>query len=240
LRRGATKLHGAGVRVLGVETSTRRGSVAAWLDGRVIAAREHAVPNAHAEELLPLLDAVLAEAGWEKGLIDRFAVGIGPGSFTGLRVGIALVHGIALGLDKPLVGCGSLAVMARGVPREDARVRVPVLDARRGEFFVAAYERDGSVLAEPAAVPRAETDAFLRGLLAGRPYVLVGEGAAELAPDHPRLARPDLDLPHARWVADLGAALDPESAPAEPEYVRGPGATLPNLPPSPLDQPGPK
>ncbi|HEY3499167.1 MAG TPA: tRNA (adenosine(37)-N6)-threonylcarbamoyltransferase complex dimerization subunit type 1 TsaB [Polyangiaceae bacterium] len=224
--------------MLGIETSTRRGSVALWEDGRVIGAREHAVPNAHAEQLLPLLESVLAEAGWSRSSLDRLAVGIGPGSFTGLRVGIALVQGIALGLDRPLVGCGSLATMARGVPAEDARLRVPVLDARRGELFAAVYGPAGAVRALPFAVPRSEAGAALDALLAGQSYVLVGEGAAELSPDRPRLTRPDLDLPHASWVAALGAELDPASAPAEPEYVRGPGATLPNLPPSPLDQPG--
>jgi tRNA threonylcarbamoyladenosine biosynthesis protein TsaB len=227
------------VRVLGVETSTRRGSVAALSDGRPLAAFEHEVPNAHAEELLPLLERLLVEVGWSRSSIDRLAVGVGPGSFTGLRVGVALVRGIALGLDRPLVGCGSLAVMARGAAPEDPRVRVPVLDARRGELFVAAYEPDGSVLSAPQAIPRAEVDAAVARLVQGRAFVLLGEASSELASAATaRLARPDVDLPHARWVATLGSELDPAAAPAEPEYVRGPGATLPNLPPSPLDEPG--
>jgi tRNA threonylcarbamoyladenosine biosynthesis protein TsaB len=220
--------------VLGVETSTRRGSVAAWADGRSLGAFEHDVPNAHAEALLPLLERLLAEVGWSRSSIDRLAVGVGPGSFTGLRVGIALAQGIAIGLDRPLVGCGSLAAMARGVPVDDRRVRVPVLDARRGEFFVAAYEPGGAPLATPFAVPRPEASRRLATLLAGRDHVLLGEGAAELSIDAPRIGRPDLDLPHASWVAVLGAELDPTAAPPEPEYVRGPGAILPDLPPSPL------
>ena len=222
------------MRVLGVETSTRRGSVALWQDGRVLVTRAHEVQNAHAEQLLPLLEAALADAGWSRSSLDRLAVGIGPGSFTGLRVGIALVQGIALGLDRPLVGCGSLAAMARGVGADDDKVRVPVLDARRGELFVAAYEPNGTVLSAPFAVARGEAKAALTNVLAGRAYVLVGEGSAELGSAEPRVTRPDLDLPHASWVATLGAELDPASAPAEPEYVRDAGATLPNLPPSPL------
>jgi tRNA threonylcarbamoyladenosine biosynthesis protein TsaB len=220
--------------VLGVETSTRRGTVAAWAEGRSLAALEHSVPNAHAEELLPLLERLLAVVGWSRTSIDRLAVGIGPGSFTGLRVGIALVQGIALGLDRPVVGAGSLAAMARGVPTDDRRVRIPVLDARRGELFVAAYEPDGAVLAAPFAVPRNDGAERLASLIGGRAHLFVGEAAADLATEAPRLTRPDLDLPHASWVAVLGAELDPETAPAEPEYVRGAGATLPNLPPSPL------
>ena len=225
------------MRILGFETSTRRGSVSAVEDGRVLASAEHEVENAHAEQLIGLVERVLAEAGWTKSSLDRLAVGIGPGSFTGLRVGIALAQGIALGLDRPLAGIGSLRAMARGVPAEEPRLRVPVLDARRNELFVAAYGADHAAVLAPLAIPRATAQEELASLLRGQAFVLVGDGSSLLGADLPRIQRADLDLPHASWVAVLAGEVDPAAAVAEPEYVRGPGATLPNLPPSPLDSP---
>jgi tRNA threonylcarbamoyladenosine biosynthesis protein TsaB len=222
------------VRVLGIETSTRRGSVALLDDAGEVFSLEHEKQNAHAETLLPLVERVLAETGSTRSSLDRLAVGVGPGSFTGLRVGIALAQGMALGLDRPLVGIGSLQAIARGAPAGDPRVRVVALDARRDELFVAAYAPDGSEMIAPCALGRDVAAARITALLGGVAALGLGELAGALGPLVLPLAREDLDLPHASWVAILGAGADPATAIAEPNYVRGPGATLPNLPPSPL------
>jgi tRNA threonylcarbamoyladenosine biosynthesis protein TsaB len=222
------------MRVLGIETSTRRGSVAA-LEGTVtLGSLTHEVPSAHAEQVLALVERLLAEVGWSRSSIDRVAVGIGPGSFTGLRVGIALAQGIALGLARPIVGVGSLAALASLAPATERRTRIPVLDARRGELFIAAYDPDGTERLAPDAVPVARVPALLGELFAVGEVVLVGEAGRLAGGGYELLAGGELDLPHATAVARLGAALDPASAPAEPTYVRGPGATPQNLPPSPL------
>jgi len=222
------------VRVLGIETSTRRGSVAAVLDGAVLGALAHEEQSAHAERVLSLIEVLLGEVGWTRASVDRIAVGIGPGSFTGLRVGIALAQGMALGLGRPLVGVGSLAALAHQAPGDERRVRVPVLDARRGELFVAAYDAGGAELLAPAAVPIARVTELLGATLGGTPYVLVGEAARLLGPSVASIDAAEAALPHATATARLGATLDPATAPAEPLYVRGPGATPQNLPPSPL------
>jgi tRNA threonylcarbamoyladenosine biosynthesis protein TsaB len=227
------------VRVLGIETSTRRGSVALLEGGRTLCALHHERLNAHAETLLPLVERLLAETGSARSSLDRLAVGVGPGSFTGLRVGIALAQGMALGLDRPLVGIGSLRAIARGAPEDDSRVRVVGLDARRDELFVAAYAADGREVLAPAALGRDVVAARVAEALGGAAAVGLGELSRELGPAVDPLTREDLDLPHARWVALLGADADPSAALAEPNYVRGPGATLPNLPPSPLGPPQP-
>lgn len=203
-------------------------------DGVVVAAHAHEEPNAHAERLLGLIERVLADAGTTRNGLDRIAVGVGPGSFTGLRVGIALAQGIALGLGRPLVGVGSLRAMAQAAPPSDRRVRVTVLDARRGELFVAAYAPDGCELLAPAALTAAAARDAVHAALAGASALLVGECAAELGLDFELARGTELDLPHASTVALLGSTLEPDAARAEPVYVRGPGATLPNLPPSPL------
>ncbi len=207
-------------------------------DERAIVALEHERTNAHAEALLPLVDRVLAEAGLTRSAIDRLAVGIGPGSFTGLRVGIALAQGIALGLDRPVVGVGSLSAMARAVPHSDPRVRVAVLDARRGELFLGAYDVHGDALMRPCAVLRERAAAHVIAALGDQDAVAIGEAAAELGPSLPVFASPESALPHATFVALLGVGADMRASSLEPDYVRDSGATLPNLPPSPLREPG--
>jgi tRNA threonylcarbamoyladenosine biosynthesis protein TsaB len=220
------------VRVLAIETSSPRGSVALAERGRVVLSLEHDQANAHAERLLPLIERAFSESGFPKRSLERVAVGIGPGSFTGLRVGIALAEGIALGLGLPLVGVGALRAMAASAGARDTRLRVPVLDARRGEVFVAAYTASGEERLAPIALP-VET---ARGELAklGADLHFIGAGAALLGADLGRLEGREHDLPHAREIALLGGELDPSQHPPDPIYVRGIGATLPNLPPSPL------
>jgi tRNA threonylcarbamoyladenosine biosynthesis protein TsaB len=218
--------------VLGIETSTRRGSVALSNGDELVLALAHDEPNAHAEALLPLVTRLFAETGISKSSLERVAVGTGPGSFTGLRVGIALGEGIALGLGLPIVGVCSLEALARSVG-DAKRPRVAVLDAGRGELFVAGYAADGAEILAPSAIPVAEAHARIFGSEALRNAVVVGAGAAKLG-DVDALSGPELDLPHARWVAALGALRDPERSPPDPIYVRGVGATLPDLPPSPL------
>jgi tRNA threonylcarbamoyladenosine biosynthesis protein TsaB len=209
--------------------------VALLEDGRVIGSVEHEQANAHAERLLPLIERALAEAGWAKSSLDRLGVGVGPGSFTGLRVGIALAEGLSVGLDRPLIGVGSLLAMAHGALVE--RSLGPccaLLDARREELFAAVYLDSRRELHAPVALPIQHLAEFLRDFGV---VTVVGEVARELGLGAVYLAGATLDLPHARWVAALAAELEESEFPPAPQYVRGIGATLPSLPRSPLDPP---
>jgi tRNA threonylcarbamoyladenosine biosynthesis protein TsaB len=221
------------VRILGLESSSRRGSLALLEDGRLVSSLEHEEPNSHAERLLPLLERLLAEAGWPKSSLDRLGVGVGPGSFTGLRAGIALGEGLSVGLDRPLIGVGSLLAMAHGALSERPGPCCALLDAHRSELFAAVYAEGAqgrSELRAPVAVPIEELPAFLRDSGA---VTVVGEVTASVPHGLTRVSGPLLDLPHARWVAALAAELDEASSPPEPRYVRGIGATLPDLPRAP-------
>ena len=220
------------MRILGIESSSRRGSVA-LLDGqRLIASLEHEQPNSHAELLLPLIERLLAEAGWPKSSLDRLGVGVGPGSFTGLRAGIALAEGLSVGLERPLVGVSSLLAMAHGALSEHPGPCCALLDARRSELFAAVYGQDSAELRAPFALPIPDLAAFLaeNGVLC-----VVGEVPGELPPGLIRASGPTLDLPHARWIAALAEERTEASSPPEPQYVRGIGATLPSLPRSACD-----
>jgi tRNA threonylcarbamoyladenosine biosynthesis protein TsaB len=204
----------------------------ALLDGdRILVASSHERENAHDASLRPLIEQALAEVGWSRDQVQRIAVGTGPGSFTGLRVGIAYAQGIAEGLGVPLIGVGSLAAMARGAPPERAGTRFAMLDARRGEFFVAAYAAGGAELLPPQIAVDLAAAAALAAALA--PVLLVGQAAQPLARDFELHAGADTDLPHARWTALVGAAASP-GGPACPLYLRPAVAVLPQLRPNPL------
>lgn len=224
------------MRILGIETSSRRGSVALLEDGRVVGSAEHTRQNEHAERMLPLIEGLLAEAAWDKRTLTRVAVCVGPGSFTGLRIGIALADGMGLGLGIDVVGVPSLLAMAAAVPTEIDAIRCALLDARRDEVFVAAYAPDGAVVEAAHAVARAAAGSEVARIAGGRSVVVVGEVAAELGLD-PVHRSNETDLPHAVSVARIGASAPVPTEPVQPVYVRGPNATLPDLPPSPLDNP---
>ena len=215
------------MRILAIESSSRRGSVALLEDQRLVGSLEHEQPNSHAERLLPLLEQLLAEAGWPKSSLDRLGVGVGPGSFTGLRAGIALAEGLSVGLDRPLWGVGSLLAMARGALEQHSAPCCALLDARRSELFAAVYDQRLQELCAPFALPVEDLPRFLT--ISGVATV-VGEVAGSLAHGRILAAGATLELPHARWVAALTAELDEVSSPPEPQYVRGIGATLPALP----------
>ncbi|NYZ61598.1 tRNA (adenosine(37)-N6)-threonylcarbamoyltransferase complex dimerization subunit type 1 TsaB [Luteimonas deserti] len=144
------------MKLLAFDTATEACSVAVWDDGRVLE-RFEVAPRRHAELALPWAEALLAEAGIARGQLDAIAVGRGPGAFTGVRLGIALAQGIALALDRPVVACSTLAVLAM---RADAPVGARVLaaiDARMGEIYSGAFtiEDDGPRLvgAEQVGAP---------------------------------------------------------------------------------------
>ena len=110
--------------------------------------------QAHSERLLPLIDAVLAEAGWSLRSLDGIAFGAGPGSFTGVRIACGVAQGLALGADLPLVPVPTLVALAQAAWRVHGGTRVVAcLDARMREVYVAAYERDGDRAGATCARP---------------------------------------------------------------------------------------
>jgi len=156
---------------------------------------------------------------------------VGPGSFTGLRAGIALAEGLSVGLDRPLLGVGSLLAMARGALAEHPGPCCALLDARRAELFAAVYDAERRELCPPCTLPIEDLPAFLA---AAGVSTVVGEVAQTVNHGRAVASGPQIDLPHARWVAALAGELEEASSPPEPQYVRGIGATLPTLPRSPI------
>lgn len=129
------------MNLLALETSTESCSVALWYDGGLIA-RSELAPRRHAELVLPMADALLAEAGLSRRALDGIAVGRGPGAFTGVRLAISIAQGIALGLDLPVVPVSSLAALALEVPANGADI-LACIDARMGEVYTGTFRRVG-------------------------------------------------------------------------------------------------
>jgi tRNA threonylcarbamoyladenosine biosynthesis protein TsaB len=228
------------MRVLALSTSTPQGSVAVVEDGpggpRVLGAASYEDLRGHAERLFAAIDAALAAAGLGREAIGALACDVGPGSFTGVRVGVSAAKGIALALGIGVVGVGSLEAMAAasGAPRV-----VPMLDAKKDEVFAAVYDASGPVpilVDPPRHLARGDVAAWLTGL---GDVVLTGAfaGAVEGLDPWARLRGPELDGPSAAQVGAVAlarlasGAVAPDPSEVEPVYVRAPDAQLAREPP---------
>jgi tRNA threonylcarbamoyladenosine biosynthesis protein TsaB len=219
------------VSVLAFDTAGNGCSAAVLCDGRLAAHRFAAMARGQAEHLLPMIEAVLGEAAVPIATLDLIAVTVGPGAFTGLRIGIAAARGLALASGLPALGITSFAAVAAQVPPEAraGRTLVVALDSRRAELYLQAFGADGGPLGEGALVAPAD---LARWVPAG-PLLLAGDAApalaAALAPRKPDLA-PGPGIADAADVARLAAAawqpgLRP--APPRPLYLRAPDTTAP-------------
>ena len=182
----------------------------------------------HATRLLGLVEEALADAGLAPEELDRIAVGVGPGSFTGLRIGVATARALAQATGAELVGVSTLRALAAEAAPPAGQPVLAAIDARRGEAFAAAYAAN-AVLVPPAALPPDELARVAGGLQA--PPLAVGDGAirfrASLESAGARVP-PDGDRVHrvsAGRVCRLGAELEPgPPAAVRPEYLRLPDA----------------
>jgi len=130
------------MRILAIDTATEACSVALWNDGK-IGAHFELCPREHTQRILPLVQQQLSEGGVTLAELDALAFGRGPGSFTGVRIGIGIAQGLALGAGLPMIGVSTLMTMAQGAWRKTGATRVlAAIDARMGEVYWAEYQRD--------------------------------------------------------------------------------------------------
>jgi len=212
------------VRVLAIDTALEACSAAVLDTGRSgrVTGRSLPMMRGHAEALMPLIAAVMSGAGVEFSDLDRIAVTVGPGSFTGLRVGVAAARAIALASGKPAVGLTTLAALAAPFfEADESRALLAVIDARHEQVYMQLFGSGGRSLMAPRIASIRDA---IRAAMAS-PTRIVGNAAKLIGdawPDNER--QPPLvsavRAPDIAWVARLGAAAADVSAPVRPLYLR--------------------
>lgn len=217
--------------ILAIDTALDACS-AAVLDadaGQLIALESQPMKRGHAEALMPLIQRVMDQSGIAFATLDRIAVTTGPGSFTGLRVGLSAARGIGLAAHKPVVGLTTLTAYAAPIVGQNAEQPIiSAIDARHDHVYFQVVAGNGASLVLPQV---ASIDAALDASRFGAPY-LVGNAANILADrwatDAPQPFKVDPQpAPDIAWVAWLGAAVSPDTASPRPFYLRAPDAKPP-------------
>jgi tRNA threonylcarbamoyladenosine biosynthesis protein TsaB len=230
------------MRLVALDTTARAGSVALAIDGAVIEARTGDASRTHGERLPGEILDLLSAHGLRAADIDVYAVAAGPGSFTGLRVGIASIQGFALAHSRRVVAISALDALAHIAARDrpsSTSLTGALIDAQRGEIFGALYRGKAAVATPLVASPRQAIAAW-KGLLAGGGLLAIGDGAARYRdvleaalgervrfydPLAPQLAPAIAEMAHA--LAASGATSAPHAI--VPIYIRRPDAEVTRL-----------
>lgn len=212
---------------LGIDTATKVCSVAICRDEEILAAYEINMGMTHSEGLVPQLEQIFARTRINKNEIELVAVSIGPGSFTGLRIGLATAEAIAYSLKIPLVGVNTLEALSYNLPIE-GMLLAPILDAQKGNYYLAVYEWKLGKIAEVDAV-RVVHGSELGEILStyNKKVVLLGECTkiADMLPSEIMCAPRTVSMPKATSVAVLGVKQhlgkeDRQYFGLEPFYIR--------------------
>jgi tRNA threonylcarbamoyladenosine biosynthesis protein TsaB len=216
-------------RILAIDTALGACSVCVMEAGRVLplALDSEEMATGHAEALMPMIERVMKLVDGGFASLERVAVSIGPGSFTGLRIGIAAARAIGLAAEIPVVGVSTLSAYAAPlINAEESGVIAVGIDARHGAVFFQAFTAAGRTIVLPRVISLKEAG---RAIGSG-PVKLAGSGAAALAVEAMSLGLKasiaDMrSAPDITWVARLGLAADPATATPKPLYLRPPTAT---------------
>ena len=215
------------MRILAIDTALEACATAVLdaTSGQMLASESLAMARGHAEALMPQIARVMDAAGCEFAELGRIAVTVGPGSFTGLRVGISAARGLALAAGKPAIGLSTLSALA--APHVAARGQetiIAAVDARNDQIYFQIFAANGTTV----VAPRLDLAADVIRATVMEPTVIAGSGAALLAAHWPSgVPMPRIDArpaPDIGWVAKLGAAARDDGAAPKPLYLRRPDA----------------
>lgn len=215
------------MNVLAIDTSTSACSAAVLRDGHVLARRLTVMARGQSEALMPMMRDVLDESGLTIAGLDLLAVTVGPGAFTGLRIGLAAARGFALAAGLPLAGVPTPLAVAAAIPESErsGHTVAIVLDSRRDDPWVQLFCADLTPLGTVEATCPDAVASRLRG-----PVLVAGDAGARLLAVLPgAVAASSPGWPDAAVVARVGEELwrEGRAAPAEPRYLRAPDVTLP-------------
>ncbi|MBS3920542.1 MAG: tRNA (adenosine(37)-N6)-threonylcarbamoyltransferase complex dimerization subunit type 1 TsaB [Deltaproteobacteria bacterium] len=200
------------MKVLGIDTSTRCGSVGLIDEGEVISEYFLSIPVTHSERLLGAIDHLLKEARCPMEELDGWAISLGPGSFTGLRIGVSIVKGLAYATQKPVAGVSSLDVLASQISPTPYLI-CPILDARKGEVYTAFYRYDeANFLNRRSDYQAMRPEDLIKNIK--EKVIFVGDGIKTYGDylnnslsSFALFPNPSLHLPHGSAVARLGSEL---------------------------------
>jgi len=224
------------VVILSLDTTTRGGSVAVMRDEQLLALVPGDAARSHTERLPGEIENALLRAGLQRGDIDLLAVATGPGAFTGLRIGLASMQGLAMTLHRPVIGISALEALAAEAATDGVSLVAPWMDAQRGDVFATLLDLStGQTLESPLAAHPSAVLAAWRAHLAGKAAVFIGDGAerdagliaeagaGQWTPRHPPPLAPAL----AR-IAGIRAARGEAGLPHQltPIYVRRPDVEI--------------
>jgi tRNA threonylcarbamoyladenosine biosynthesis protein TsaB len=211
--------------ILALETALSRCSAALWRDGELVAERRLDLARGHSESLLPMVAKIMAESGVAFSALSRIAVTTGPGSFTGVRIGLAAARGLALACNIPAIGVTTLECVAyAAAPESKSRPILAVLDAGRPDLFAQAFDASGVARTAISASPPDQIALAIREA----PFVVAGNAEARLRPlvgDRP--VEFIAAVPDAAEVASLAALREPSRQMPAPVYIHPPYAKLP-------------
>ncbi|NQU56835.1 MAG: tRNA (adenosine(37)-N6)-threonylcarbamoyltransferase complex dimerization subunit type 1 TsaB [Rhodospirillales bacterium] len=174
------------MRILGFDCATSACSAALWDDGRIVARRFEAMNRGHGEFLMPMIGDVMAQAGMEYSDLDLLAATIGPGGFTGMRIGLATARAMALAAQLPCLGVSTLEAVANSIDEAERKTGplLVCLDSKRADIFTQAFGPDLSPLGEAGAVLPDDLAAFVKAQVKGKadgPVLVAGDVAGRAA-----------------------------------------------------------
>ena len=209
------------MNILGFDCSGNACSVAILRGAELVAHRHDAMARGHAEALMPMIRSAMQEAGLGFAELDRIAVTVGPGAFTGIRIGLAAARGLALAADRPAIGITAFEALREAV--EAGRPVLAAIDSRRDELFLQEFDATGA----PVGAPVAALPGSVSRWAERRDLVVSGDGATRAAPllPHADIRAMPVD---ARFVAAIAQRRDPAAGPPRPLYLRGADVTLPS------------
>jgi len=219
------------MKIMAMDTAAASCSVAIWQDDCVTHQVLKEMQRGHASELLPLIESLLKDAAMEVADLDALAVTVGPGAFTGLRIGLAAARGFGVASKLPVIGVTTLEAMAHGVGDVDMPV-LCALDAKRADLYAQVFDGPGTASCEPQAllpenvvklVPESVGKIIVAGDSFGRLEELLKDRGIEAI-------QSDISLPDAKYVVEVAAnrGIPPKGQPHPSAfYIRPPDAALP-------------